>query len=455
MIPRGRALGYTLTLPEQDKFLMTREELRDELAMLMGGRVAEEIVIGDITTGAPNDIERATKVARQMVTEYGMSDTLGPLTLGQKQGEVFLGRDFGSTPDYSDAVAFEIDNEVRRLIDEAHDVALEILQENRRSSTSSRRVLIEKETLDREEVEKFFGDIQKRLPREAEERSAGLAVHARREEATPPVHARDARRPRSRPRVDEPRSARRIPRMPDRWATFDCYGTLIDWMGGIRATLAELWPEADAEVLLAAYHRIEPAVQAGRGIPYRKVMAESLAQLATEEGLVVPPGSEDALGESLPSWPPFPEVPASLDGAPVARLAARHPVEHRPGLPGRVARRDRRAGRPARHRGRDRLVQAGARSLGVVLPADAGRPRAARPRGGVALPRRAAGAELGLPCVWINRQDEVSDLPRAAELPTIEGLPTSSTNSSRPATGSIDRDGRDRSTTRRSSRACA
>jgi len=117
VIPRGRALGYTLTLPQQDKFLMTREQLRDELAMLMGGRVAEEIVAGDITTGAGNDIERATKVARQMVTEYGMSDSIGPRTLGQKQGEVFLGRDWGSTPDYSDAVALEIDTEVRHLLD--------------------------------------------------------------------------------------------------------------------------------------------------------------------------------------------------------------------------------------------------------------------------------------------------------------------------------------------------
>ena len=107
--------------------MMTREELRDELAMLMGGRVAEEIVAGDISTGAGNDIERATKIARQMVTEHGMSDSIGPRTLGQKQGEVFLGRDWASTPDYSDAVAYEIDNEVSRLLDEAHDVALEIL----------------------------------------------------------------------------------------------------------------------------------------------------------------------------------------------------------------------------------------------------------------------------------------------------------------------------------------
>jgi cell division protease FtsH len=176
VIPRGRALGYTLTLPEQDKFMMTREELRDELAMLMGGRVAEEIVAGDISTGAGNDIERATKIARQMVTEHGMSDAIGPRTLGQKQGEVFLGRDWASTPDYSDAVAFEIDNEVSRLLDEAHDVALEILTEHRERLDQLAALLLEKETLDREEVESFFKAVAKRAPRAPEVRSAGLAV---------------------------------------------------------------------------------------------------------------------------------------------------------------------------------------------------------------------------------------------------------------------------------------
>jgi cell division protease FtsH len=176
VIPRGRALGYTLTLPEQDKFLMTREQLRDELAMLMGGRVAEEIIAGDVTTGAQNDIERATKVARQRVTEYGMSDSIGPRTLGQKQGEVFLGRDWGSTPDYSDAVALEIDTEVRFLIDEAHDVALEVLIENRENMDRLASMLMEKETLDRDEVEAFFRRVEKRSPREPEVRSAGLAV---------------------------------------------------------------------------------------------------------------------------------------------------------------------------------------------------------------------------------------------------------------------------------------
>jgi cell division protease FtsH len=176
VIPRGRALGYTLTLPEEDKFLMTREELNDELAMLLGGRVAEEMMVADVTTGAANDIERATKVARQMVTEYGMSDTLGPLTLGQKQGEVFLGRDFASHPDYSDQVAFEIDNEVRRLIDEAHDVALDILSAHQDQIADWARLLMEKETLEREAVERLFADVQKRPQRDREQRGAGLAV---------------------------------------------------------------------------------------------------------------------------------------------------------------------------------------------------------------------------------------------------------------------------------------
>jgi cell division protease FtsH len=179
VIPRGRALGYTLTLPEQDKFLTTREQLRDELAMLMGGRVAEELVAGDVTTGAGNDIERATKVARQMVTEYGMSDIIGPRTLGVKQGEVFLGRDWASTPDYSDAVAFEIDSEVRLLIDEAHDVALDILGQHRAKLDALATLLVEKETLDREGVKAFFADVPRREPRPSEVRGRSLAVSRR------------------------------------------------------------------------------------------------------------------------------------------------------------------------------------------------------------------------------------------------------------------------------------
>jgi cell division protease FtsH len=179
IIPRGRALGYTQTLPTEDKFLVTRTEMVDELAMLLGGRVAEEMVIGDITTGAQNDLERATKIARGMITEYGMSDTLGPLTLGQKQGEVFLGRDFAAHPDYSDQVAFEIDTEIRRLIDEAHDEALEILQKERTKLNQIAAALIERETIEKEDLVKLLEGLGKRAPRNGHREGTGIAVARR------------------------------------------------------------------------------------------------------------------------------------------------------------------------------------------------------------------------------------------------------------------------------------
>jgi cell division protease FtsH len=160
IIPRGRALGYTLTLPTEDKFLVTRSELMDELAMLMGGRTAEELVFADPTTGAQNDIDRATTIARQMCTEFGMSDSLGPLRLGQPQGEVFLGRDFATTPDYSDDVAAQIDAEVRRLVDHAHTVAREILETNREILDGLANELVEHETLEVERVQEVFASVQ-------------------------------------------------------------------------------------------------------------------------------------------------------------------------------------------------------------------------------------------------------------------------------------------------------
>ena len=153
IIPRGRALGYTLTLPLEDRYLVTRSELISELAMLLGGRVAEEMVFGEITTGDQNDIERATRIARQMVCEYGMSERLGPLTLGQKQGEVFLGRDFAATPDYSDQVAYEIDQEVKRLVEDAYAEARRILGEKRERLDRIATALMERETLEKEELE--------------------------------------------------------------------------------------------------------------------------------------------------------------------------------------------------------------------------------------------------------------------------------------------------------------
>jgi len=165
IIPRGRALGWTLALPEADKYLVTRSELRDQLAMLLGGRTAEEMIFHDPTTGAQNDIERASQIARSMVTEYGMSDELGPQQLGQKNGEVFLGRDIGHQPNYSDQVAARIDDEVRKLIDEAHDEAREILTDNRKTLDKLAKALVERETLDTPEVMEILGPVAKRPSR--------------------------------------------------------------------------------------------------------------------------------------------------------------------------------------------------------------------------------------------------------------------------------------------------
>ncbi|MFZ3062309.1 MAG: ATP-dependent zinc metalloprotease FtsH [Actinomycetota bacterium] len=162
IIPRGQALGYTIALPTEDKYLVSKTELHNKLAQLLAGRVSEEIVFHDVTTGAHNDLDRATKIARQMVTEYGMSEKLGPLTLGQKQDTVFLGRDFAAHPDYSDQVAFEIDQEIRRIINDAHNEAKRILTENRDKLDRIAKHLIEVETMEKQELEKLLADKVKR-----------------------------------------------------------------------------------------------------------------------------------------------------------------------------------------------------------------------------------------------------------------------------------------------------
>ncbi|PIU27153.1 MAG: cell division protein FtsH [Candidatus Aquicultor secundus] len=153
IIPRGRALGYTLTLPTEDKFLVSKSELTDNLAVFLGGRVAEEMVFGEVTTGAHDDLDKATKVARQMVCEYGMSEKLGPLTLGQKQDQVFLGRDFASHPDYSQEIAYEIDKEIRRMVDEAFKRAKQILTEKKLILDHISQGLIDRETLEKGELQ--------------------------------------------------------------------------------------------------------------------------------------------------------------------------------------------------------------------------------------------------------------------------------------------------------------
>jgi 2-haloacid dehalogenase len=211
--------------------------------------------------------------------------------------------------------------------------------------------------------------------------------------------------------------------MADRWATFDCYGTLIDWLGGIRDTLADLWPEHDAELLLGAYHEIEPEVQRGRAISYRDVLTETLQKVAHREGLDLAEDERAALAESLPSWPPFPEVPASLAelrerGWRIAILSNTDPD----------------------------LLDASLELIGVpvdlrVTAAEAGsykpahghwerffaqsradRARYAHVAASVFHDLRPA-AELGLPAVWINRLHESSDAPRAAELSDLALLP--------------------------------
>ncbi|HEX7277333.1 MAG TPA: ATP-dependent zinc metalloprotease FtsH, partial [Acidimicrobiales bacterium] len=179
IIARGRALGWTLALPTEDKYLTSRNALRDQLAMLMGGRTAEELIFEDPTTGAANDIERATQIARAMVTEYGMSDEIGPQQLGQKNGEVFLGREIGHQPNYSDQVAANIDSEVRRLIDEAHSEAAEIIIEHRDVLDRLADALIEKETLDTPEVMAILGAVPKR-PRRPAAPPPGITVPPRR-----------------------------------------------------------------------------------------------------------------------------------------------------------------------------------------------------------------------------------------------------------------------------------
>ncbi|WUI00035.1 ATP-dependent zinc metalloprotease FtsH [Spirillospora sp. NBC_00431] len=162
ILPRGRALGYTMTLPMEDKFLTTRSEMNDQLAMLLGGRTAEELVFHEPTTGAANDIEKASSIARNMVTEYGMSERLGARKFGTGQGEVFLGRDMGHERDYSEDIASAIDDEVRRYIEAAHDTAWEILVEYRDVLDELVVNLMEKETLSKEQVLRIFEPIQKR-----------------------------------------------------------------------------------------------------------------------------------------------------------------------------------------------------------------------------------------------------------------------------------------------------
>ncbi len=182
IMPRGRALGYTMVLPLEDRYSISRNELLDQLAYAMGGRVAEEVVFHDPTTGASNDIEKATATARKMVTEFGMSATIGSVKLGSGSGDMFLGRDMGSQRDYSERLSEQVDKEVRALIENAHDEAWEVLNENRAILDKLATALLEKETLDHNELAEIFKDVKK-MP----ERPQWLSSDKRPVSALPPV----------------------------------------------------------------------------------------------------------------------------------------------------------------------------------------------------------------------------------------------------------------------------
>ncbi len=167
ILPRGRALGYTMVLPEQEKHSTTRSDMLNQLAYMLGGRAAEELIFHDPTTGASNDIEKATSLARAMVTQFGMTERLGAIRYGQENSEVFLGRDMGHMRDYSEEVAAAIDAEVRGLIETAHQEAFDILVTNRDVLDELVRQLLAKETLDKAEVAAVFEALDMRAPRPA------------------------------------------------------------------------------------------------------------------------------------------------------------------------------------------------------------------------------------------------------------------------------------------------
>src|SRR6185312_13270671 len=189
IISRGQALGYTISLPTEDKFLTTRAELADTLAMTLGGRAAEEITFNEITTGAANDLEKVTATAKQMVMRFGMSEKLGPRTFGHDQSQPFLGREFSATADYSDEIAREIDDEIRRIVEEAHQTARQVLSDRRPDLDRLARTLLERETIEREQFEAL-------LAGKTEEEVFGAPEQ---QEPPPPPAEAESRRPVAQP----------------------------------------------------------------------------------------------------------------------------------------------------------------------------------------------------------------------------------------------------------------
>ena len=217
IISRGQALGYTISLPTEDKFLTTRAELNDTMAMTLGGRAAEEIVFSEITTGASNDLEKVTATAKQMVMRFGMSERLGPRVFGHDRGQPFLGRDMGAEPDYSDEVAREIDDEIRRIVEEAHQTAREILGDKREQLERISKILLERETIEAEQfVALLEGKSEEEVfPPDEEEKAEAARGRGREEHGSrglAPARAAEARPRRRRRRRDAQRLQRVGPR---------------------------------------------------------------------------------------------------------------------------------------------------------------------------------------------------------------------------------------------------
>lgn len=187
IVPRGQAGGYAVMLPKEDRFFMTKPELLDKIVGLLGGRVAEEIVFGEVSTGAYNDFQRATGIARRMVTEFGMSEKLGPLQFGQSQGQVFLGRDLHNEQNYSDAIAYEIDLEIQRIIKESYARAKQILMENRDKLDLIANTLLEVETLDADQIKHLVehGVLPKRNEKENDD--VKVNIHTKKEDINKPL----------------------------------------------------------------------------------------------------------------------------------------------------------------------------------------------------------------------------------------------------------------------------
>jgi len=160
IVPRGMAGGYTMYRPTEDKNFMSKTEMEENIVSLLGGRVAEALILNDISTGASNDIERATQIARSMVTKYGMSEKIGALMLGSSQDEVFLGRDFGHTKEYSEETAAIIDEETKRIVDTGYNRAKKILSDNVDKLHQVAGILLEKEKINSDEFEAIFGEQQ-------------------------------------------------------------------------------------------------------------------------------------------------------------------------------------------------------------------------------------------------------------------------------------------------------